>query len=736
MYLDVKIPLKKILNSPNIAKEMDEQTLSYIGSIVSQNFENDLASRAEWEERMSDALKLSMQITEDKTFPWPGASNVKFPLVTIAALQYHARAYPALISGNNLVKCRTIGNDKDGQRTERAKRIETHMSYQLLEEDYDWEEEMDKTLLVQSIMGCAFKKIYFDPIKGYNDSDLVLPKDLVVSYYTKELDSSRRYTHVLQMSKNDIIERERRGLYCEGELSRPALQPTTGLDVVRDLAQGMTQGQQDESQPYEMLEQHCWWDFDGDGYEEPYVVTVRRDTREVKRIVARFFSDSVTYDTQDQIKVLQRTFAEAKAEKDVKKYRQIEKEIDDLKSKSLVVHIKPECYFTRYTFIPSPDGGFYGMGWGLLLGPTNRSIDTLINQLIDSTTLSITAGGFLGRGAKLRKGDNSFRPFEWKPVDSVGDDLRKNVFPLPVREPSAVAFQLLQLLINYGERIGMSVDILTGQNPGQNTPAETSRTMVEQGMKIFSGIYKRTYRALKDEFQKFYRLNQLFLVEDKDYENLTTGEGAKILPEDYQGNPTDVRPAADPELVSRHERQLMAGQIAQRAMQIPGYNKYLAEKTFLETLGVANIDALYPDPKGPNAVPPPPNIKMEEAQLKLKAKQLDIQAKTQIAAAQMMQQAEVNRAKIHQMEADVILKLKTAGGIDTGHEIALLNAQIGAAKQHQQGILDSVKLMHELLKGMQDDSNSGMEGMGQASGNSGVLQQSEGQPKPIGSNVG
>ena len=79
------------------------------------------------------------------------------------------------------------------------------------------------------------------------------------------------------------------------------------------------------------------------------------------------------------------------------------------------------------------------MGWGLLLGPTNKSIDTLINQLIDAGTLSNTAGGFLGRGAKLRKGDNSFRPFEWKPVDSVGDDLRKNVFPLPVREPSNVA---------------------------------------------------------------------------------------------------------------------------------------------------------------------------------------------------------------------------------------------------------------------------------------------------------
>jgi hypothetical protein len=69
---------------------------------------------------------------------------------------------------------------------------------------------------------------------------------------------------------------------------------------------------------------------------------------------------------------------------------------------------------------------------------------------------------------------------EWKRVDSTGDDLRANIFPLPVREPSAVLFQLLQLLISYGERIAGATDIMTGVSPGQNTPAETSRNTVEQ----------------------------------------------------------------------------------------------------------------------------------------------------------------------------------------------------------------------------------------------------------------
>jgi chaperonin GroES len=601
------------------------------------------------------------------------------------------------------------------------------MSYQILEEDSDWEEEMDKTLLVQSIMGSAFKKTYFNAVKGYNESELVLPKDLVISYFTKSFEQSRRYTHVLQMTKNDLIERERRGLFLEGNDSVAPLAPSTGLDVVKDMSQGLTQTFQGSDTPYTILEQHCWLDLDGDGYEEPYIVYVRHDTSEVKRIVARFYSDSVQYTTQAQIKVLEDQLAQAQQAKHDKMIADIGKEIEKLKETSLVVYIKAEEYFTKYTFIPSPDGGFYGMGWGLLLGPTNKSIDTLINQLIDAGTLSNTAGGFLGRGAKIRKGDNSFKPFEWKPVDSVGDDLRKNVFPLPVRDPSNVTLQLLQLLISYGEKIGMSVDILTGGNPGQNTPAETSRTMVEQGMKIFSGVYKRTYRSLKDEFRKLYRLNQLFLQDDADFENLTQGEGAKVLVEDYLGNPTDVRPAADPEVVSKQERQTQAANLATRALQVPGYDKYLTEVAFLESMNVPNISKIYPDPKGPNAVPPPPNIKMEEAKMKAQSAQSAHEIKLKLGMAKLMQQADLDRAKIHQMEADVILKLKTAGGIDTGHEIALLNAQIGAAKNHQDGIMQSVKLLHEIMQGDKGgNTEAGMGGVGQASSNSGDVSPAQG----------
>jgi hypothetical protein len=43
--------------------------------------------------------------------PWPSSSNVNIPLLTIAALQFNARMYPAAIKGDEAILCKVIGQD-------------------------------------------------------------------------------------------------------------------------------------------------------------------------------------------------------------------------------------------------------------------------------------------------------------------------------------------------------------------------------------------------------------------------------------------------------------------------------------------------------------------------------------------------------------------------------------------------------------------------------------------------
>ena len=680
MNLKDKFNIDDLMYEANIADRLCKEDLTTIGVQAVKDFDNDLLSRSSWERRTEASLKLALQVAETKNFPWANASNVKFPLITIAALQYHARSYPVLIDSDLPVKCRVVGEDKDGVRALRATRVEQHMSYQLLEEDEDWESEMDKVLITQPIIGCAFKKTYYDPVKKHNISENVLAKDLVVNYWTKSLETASRVTHILQMTKNEIYERVARGLWLDVSEGRQqqwaSLAMGNGLQNAQDKAQGMNPPEpNDSSTPIEVLEHHCHIDFDDDGYAEPYIVYVRRDNKQVARIVARYTSNDV-----------------------------------ERNSEGTILSIKAEQYFTKYPFVPSPDGGFYDLGFGVLLGPLNESINTIINQLVDAGTMANTAGGFLSRGIKLRGGNYSFNPMEWKHVDTTGDDLRKGIVPLPVREPSQVMFTLLNLLINYGERIGGSVDILSGQNPGQNTPAETTRTMAEQGMKIFNGIFKRTHRSLKQEFRKLYRLNQIFITEDTSYSSNAKNAGI-ILADDYNGPVTDVMPTADPSVTSDAQRMNQAMAIAQRISATPGlYNRYEAEHAFLRALKVTNIDKILPDPKGPNAVPPPINPKLQIEQLKAQTKQASDQLALKLGLLKLMGEAELNQAHIQKLEAEV--QAIKVGVATEGQKMRIqeINSQIALQRERREGVVSAIQTMNivydKMMQGQPEQQTS------------------------------
>jgi chaperonin GroES len=679
MNLKDKFDINNLMYEANIATLLCEEDLATIGGQIVKDFDNDIQSRSAWEKRTEASLKLALQVAETKNFPWPNASNIKFPLITIAALQYHARSYPVLVDGNLPVKCRVVGDDKDGTRALRSTRVEQHMSYQLLEEDEDWESEMDKVLITQPIVGCAFKKTYYDPIRKHNISENVLAKDLVVNYWTKSLETAHRVTHVLQMTKNEVYERVARGLWLDVSEGRAQQYATmgmgNGLQSAQDKAQGMSPPDtNDSSTPIEVLEQHCHIDFDDDGYAEPYIVYVRRDNKQVARIVARYTSED------------------------------IERNADEV-----ILSIKAEQYFTKYPFVPSPDGGFYDLGFGVLLGPLNESINTIVNQLVDAGTMANTAGGFLSRGIKLRGGNYTFNPMEWKHVDTTGDDLRKGIVPLPVREPSQVLFTLLNLLINYGERIGGAVDIMTGQNPGQNTPAETTRTMAEQGMKIFNGIFKRTHRSLKQEFRKLYRLNQVFVSENTQYVSNAQSQGI-VLATDYDGPVTDVMPTADPSVTSDAQRMQQAAAIAQRVAATPGlYNRYEAEYSFLKAMKVTNIDKLLPDPKGPNAIQPPPNIKLQIEEMKIKSKQAEGELAMKMGLLKLMSDAELNQAKIEKLKAEAeVLKI---GVLHEGEKLRLqeINTQIGLQRERREGILSSIDTMNKVYSSMMSSQPKGQQ---------------------------
>lgn len=636
------------IKSSNLCDRFSETDLKRIGEECWAGYTRDEFSRGTWLKRNEAGMDLALQIQKDKTFPWPDSANVAFPLVTIAAQQFHARAYPAIVDGPDVVKCEVFGSDETGEKTAHADRVGTHMSWQLLQQDKAWEEQEDKAILNLSIVGTNFKKSYFSASRGHNVSELVLAKNLVLDYWAKSVEDCPRKTQYLPTFRNEVYENVMRETWRD-ILKEPWYQgtPVVTRNVAQtnqDNRQGVMPPAPDDTASFMFLEQHCSMDLDEDGYAEPYIITFDRGSKTVVRIVTRFDRES-----------------------------DIERATSG-KRRGQILSIKAWEYFTKKTFIPSPDGGIYDIGFGVFLGPLNEAVNSLVNMLLDCGTMQTTGGGFLGRGAKIRGGAYTFAPFEWKRVDSTGDDLRKSIFPLTVNEPSQVLFLLLNLLINYTSRISGTTDMMVGENPGQNTPAQTAQTMVEQGSKIYTAIFKRVWRASKEEFQKLFRLNGRFLPMDREFPGGATRE-------DYLGNGEEIAPVADPNITSDTQRVQLATAVKQSAMTTPGYNRDEVEKRWLKAMKVQAIDSLFP---GTNGAPPPEDPKVTIAKMKEQGNtqrfEAELQVRNQEFVITMMEEQRLNNAKIIQLTAQAAKLEADAQSEQQYAQVATINAMIGEIK--------------------------------------------------------
>jgi chaperonin GroES len=666
-----KVSLDKAVSSANIATLLDEDHVKKIGIDCKRGFDDDKTSRAQWEQWNAEALKLALQVKEAKTFPWPNSANVKFPLLTIAALSWHSKAYPATISGDSVVKYKVIGKDPDGIKADRADRKGKYMSYKLLETT-TWEEQTDKGLLIEAILGTVFKKTIRDNNEKKNCSDLVMPQDLVVDYFTTDMESATRVSHMFTLSKNLVREYVLQDLFLD-VLTRPSPQPIGPLEAAKDKAQH-TQPNQDPS-VYMMVEQACWLDLDQDGYAEPYAVTFERETGKVTRIIARFYKSDI-------------------------------KTVENGPNRGKIYKIIPENYYTKYELIPSPDGGFYGLGFGILLGPINESINSALNQIFDAGTMATLGGGFLGRGARIKGGEATFKPFEWKTVDSTGDNLRNNIVPLQVRDASPVLLELIKFLVGYGERVAGAGDLQMGELPGQNVKAGTAEIANENGRQIFDATYKRFWRALKEEFRKLDKLERIF-IQDGSFS--IDGKYYEVTKEDFAEGSEGVCPQADPNITSKTEKRMVADMVIADALNLPGFNMYVAIKRKYEAYGYSGFDELVKNP-GPDGFPPPPNVKMEELKIKAmvaQTKQAESDQSFQIAQGEIMLKAQEMQANIQLMQAQAmkfqaeILEMSDNSSHEEVYKhVALLNAQIGAEKLAHEKLVNIAELMvqHKKLK--------------------------------------
>ncbi len=591
--------LAKYIDSINIAEELSEDRLRAIGNRCHEGYEADEKSREEWLETVERAIKLAKQQTEEKNFPWAGAANIKLPIILDACVKFAARASGEIIKDDRVVKVAIVGDDPENLKHDRSDRVGKYMSWQLTDKEEEWLPGTDKLLHSLPLVGHMFRKRYYcDSIKRIT-SEVCMPTELCVSMEATSLKTCRRYTHIIKnVTKNTIVGNQRAGIFIDAELM---VQSGTEATDQADLLE--------ESDYFTLLEQYCWLDLDEDGFEEPYIVTFEKESKQVLRIVARYDDEDVSVNDDNEI-----------------------------------MGITPTSYFTEYVFIPSLDNTFYGIGFGQMLEALTRSANTLVNQLADSGSLNNLQAGYLSKEVKIKSGNDRFQLGEWKRTTATAEELRNGVFPLPTKDPSPVLFNLLSLIMDLTQDLASVKDVMSGDAPGTNTPATTVVALIEQGMKTFNAIYKRVYRAMTCEFKQLYELNKEYLDEQEYFIVLDVEE--QVGPEDFESESYDIKPVADPVMSSDMQR-LARAEALTAMIGTPGVNPRPIQQQRLEALKIPeNLQAEILPEQDPNGLPPEvqamiqeaeskmADIQLKEQELDLRERELDLKVKVDMLKAQ------------------------------------------------------------------------------------------------------
>lgn len=549
------LALDVILSNPtNIAGLLNEQTLADFYDYCETRYKDLVSARTPRNEKLKEANKEALQLYEHKDYPWKDAANVKFPLITNACIDFASRIYPAVWQDGDVAKSKFY---QDTPNYAAGKRLSVYLNYCLNERIPGWSRNLDKLCAAMPVNGLMLKKVYYDPEIGTVRSDLVFPQDIFVPNEAATLQEASYYFQRMVRKRRDIIGYLRSGLWCG--IDENDLEFTGDFSVDTD-AKVRDEDIQPSAQSdvFDVIESYVYFDIDGDGYSEPYIVTFLPKLSKVVRIVPRFDESCISRINKG--------------------------------SKTIIYRIDPFDFFVEFPFMQSLDGSIYALGLGELLLPINQAVDTTINQLLDAGTLNNTNGGWISKNIRLQQGTTIHSPGEWKTVNNFVGKLADNILPLPKTEPSQTTFALLGMLRDAGAGMAGAAQIKDIQIPS-NLSATSSMAIIENGMTGLKSVYKRFHQAMTQEL----RLILGWLTRYPNLEEYVSIVGQEGSEADFALLGSIV-PVSDPNLITTISKATKAQQLQDMA-QNGLIDKGLAA---MQILDYAGIDPSAVIPKGPS----------------------------------------------------------------------------------------------------------------------------------------
>lgn len=604
----------------NIVELLTKEESKKLASQVKLRFDGDTESRAPYMRRCRKWKKMYHLVRDPKSFPFHGCANIGSPLLATVVLQIHARLFDMVWPADGMI-FQSKPSTADQEEVDRAWRTEVFGNHYLRVDMPDYEVGLDDSLWQMVVFGSAFRFRAWDPVEGRIVVKWIPVDDFVVQYTERCTDPSLRgvprYSWLRRMTLNEMEQYEEAGGYFKNiaavrKASRGGDdQPRSEMKKATDEIAGVRPSSEEDPEATQrrVIEQYCWLKFPKskkrsaksvafDGKMHPFVVDVDEQTNTVVRLALREEpdpKDAKRYQREMQeheqvMSMAAEKMAAALRRDELRAAEALELEEADeltmLEQADLEVNEedleppKPQrrrelCFFGHLRAFPNE--GFYGTGFGDLVGPLNEATDLILNGVSDAMTLQNAGGGFISQSLTGPKGDVSVRPGSYVRVNgspqSIRDGIQHHKFP----GPSPVAMPMADTLTSMAHQLTASGSILSGEKGGSHETATTSKIRLEQAMKQISVLSRRVVGYMKHEIAAIWRLFSVFIDED-DAAAVVNAEGSpvtiRISRADFIPD-ANVTPAANPLVSSRQQRIEEAQERAAMLLQHPATQQML-----------------------------------------------------------------------------------------------------------------------------------------------------------------
>jgi hypothetical protein len=526
----------------NLVDYVEDTALSVLNGELDQWVDEDKRSRQDWVDTYREGLKLMGLKYEERTEPWSGACGVTHPMITEAVVRFQSETIMETFPAAGPCAIKIIGEETP-QKKEAGVRVKAEMNYQLTENMIEFRSEHEKMLWNLSPVGCAFKKVYFDPTLGRQVSLFVPAEDIIMPYGSSNIYSAERVTHRMFKTETEMEALQAAGFYSDKVVLGTAVRIRDELQEAKDDETGFSNLTTEGYEIYETQVAMVLEGLEEDTKPRPYVISKIRGGEVLS--IRRNWEEGATLPLRRQ-------------------------------------------HFVQYDYIP----GFGPYGYGLfhLIGGYAKSATSILRQLVDAGTLSNLPGGLKTKGLRIKGDDTPISPGEWRDVDIMSGTLKDNLVPLPYKEPSLVLAGLLDKLIEDGRRLPGTADMKIADMSAQ-APVGTTLALLERQLKVMSAVQARTHNSLKIEMKLIKGVIRDSGDDDYSYETSAPVRGSKQA--DFAM--VDLIPVSDPSAATMSQRVVQyqaAIQLSSTAPQV--YDLAELHRGMLEVLGIKNAAKLVP----------------------------------------------------------------------------------------------------------------------------------------------